>query len=323
MSQTFVQVDAFTDTPFRGNPAAVCLSPGPVDDRWMRAVAREINLSETAFLHHVHDGFSLRWFTPVVEVDLCGHATLASAHVLWEDGVIPPNQPAHFQTRSGKLSATRGVDGWITLDFPAMPVVRAAQRSEIDALEAALGAGLRSAWMNAFDMLVELDSEACLRGLRPDFTRLKRFAVRGIIATSRASTPGYDFVSRFFAPASGIDEDPVTGSAYCCLGPFWAEQLRSGGVRRLPGIRPGRGDPGLGRRRPGLARRPGGDGPPRRAGAASAQSWEVTSAGRDHGRRIFWGRKPPRRSGQGHSVRARPARPPCHDRPVIIEDARW
>ena len=191
----------------------------------MRAVAREMNLSETAFLHRIDDGFSLRWFTPAVEVDLCGHATLASAHVLWEDGVIPPNEPARFQTRSGRLTATRGDDGWITLDFPAKPVTRAAQRAEIEALEPALGAELRSAWMNAFDMLVELDSEAVVRGLRPDFTRLKRFAVRGIIATSRASTPGYDFVSRFFAPAAGVDEDPVTGSAHCCLGPFWADRF--------------------------------------------------------------------------------------------------
>jgi PhzF family phenazine biosynthesis protein len=225
VSQTIVQVDAFTDTPFRGNPAAVCLTPGPVDEGWMKAVAREMNLSETAFLHRLDDGFSLRWFTPAVEVDLCGHATLASAHVLWQEGVIPASEPALFKTGSGMLSATRGDDGWITLDFPATPVIRAAQRSEIEALETALGTELRSAWMNAFDMLVELDSEAAVRGLRPDFTRLKRFAVRGIIATSRASTPGYDFVSRFFAPASGIDEDPVTGSAHCCLGPFWADRF--------------------------------------------------------------------------------------------------
>ncbi|HWE35454.1 MAG TPA: PhzF family phenazine biosynthesis protein, partial [Isosphaeraceae bacterium] len=181
--------------------------------------------SETAFLHRVDDGFSLRWFTPAVEVDLCGHATLASAHMLWEDEMIPPDEPARFQTRSGTLSASRGDDGWITLDFPAKPVTRSAQRPEIEALETALGSGLKSAWMSAFDMLVELDSESAVRGLRPDFTRLKRFAVRGIIATSRASTPGYDFVSRFFAPASGIDEDPVTGSAHCCLGPFWADRF--------------------------------------------------------------------------------------------------
>ncbi len=145
--------------------------------------------------------------------------------MLWEDGWISPDEPARFQTRSGRLTASRGDDGWITLDFPSKPVTRAAQRAEIEALEAALGAEVQSAWMNAFDMLVELGSEAELRALRPDFTRLKRFAVRGIIATSRASTPHYDFVSRFFAPASGIDEDPVTGSAHCCLGPFWADRF--------------------------------------------------------------------------------------------------
>ena len=225
MSQTITQVDAFTDTPFRGNPAAVCLLPGPADAAWMQAVAREMNLSETSFLHPVEGGFSLRWFTPAVEVDLCGHATLASAHAMWEEGVLGPDEPARFHTRSGLLTATRGIDGWITMDFPAKPPTRAAQRAEYEALEGALGAPIKSAWINAFDMLVELGSEEAIRDLRPDFTRLKRFAVRGIIATSRAITPGYDFVSRFFAPAAGVDEDPVTGSAHCCLGPFWAERF--------------------------------------------------------------------------------------------------
>ncbi len=225
MSQTIVQVDAFTDTPFRGNPAAVCLTGGPVDERWMKDVAREMNLSETAFLHPSEDGFSLRWLTPLVEVDLCGHATLASAHFLWEQGVVRPDRPARFHTRSGLLTASRGDDGWITLDFPAKPPTRAAQRPEYEALEEALGAPIRSAWINAFDMLVEFEAEPDVRGLRPDFARLKRFAVRGVIATSRASGPPYDFVSRFFAPASGIDEDPVTGSAHCFLGPFWADRL--------------------------------------------------------------------------------------------------
>ena len=225
MSQTIIQVDAFTDTPFRGNPADVCLTPGPVDEGWMKAVAREMNLSETAFLHPIDGGFSLRWLTPVVEVDLCGHATLASSHVLWEEGVVPAGAPARFKTRSGWLTATRGDDGWITLDFPAVPVVRAAQRAEYEVLEGALGTPIQSAWMNAFDVLVELESEAAVRGLRPDFARLKRFSVRGVIATSRVSTPGYDFVSRFFAPAAGIDEDPVTGSAHCSLGPFWSDRF--------------------------------------------------------------------------------------------------
>jgi PhzF family phenazine biosynthesis protein len=191
----------------------------------MQAIAKEMNLSETSFLHRVEDGFSLRWFTPAVEVDLCGHATLAAAHALWEEGVVRPDEPARFHTRSGLLTASRGEGGWITLDFPAKRATRAAMRPEYEALEGALGAPIQSAWINAFDMLVELDSESTVRGLRPDFTRLKRFAVRGIIATSRASTSGYDFVSRFFAPAAGIDEDPVTGSAHCCLGPFWADRF--------------------------------------------------------------------------------------------------
>jgi PhzF family phenazine biosynthesis protein len=225
MSQKIVTVDAFTDTPFAGNPAAVCLTPGPVDDGWMKRLAREMNLSETAFLHPVADGFSLRWLTPAIEVDLCGHATLASAHVLWEDGVVAADATIRFQTRSGTLTATRDAEGWITLDFPAKPVTRPAQRTESEAIESVLGTPIVSAWMSAFDMLVELGSEAAVRELRPDFTRLKRFAVRGLIASSRASTPGFDFVSRFFAPAVGVDEDPVTGSAHCVLGPFWADRF--------------------------------------------------------------------------------------------------
>jgi PhzF family phenazine biosynthesis protein len=225
MSQKIVTVDAFTDTPFAGNPAAVCLTPGPVDEGWMKRLAREMNLAETAFLHPDADGFSLRWLTPTVEVDLCGHATLASAHLLWEDGVVAADATIRFQSRSGTLTATRGADGWITLDFPAKPVTRPAQRTELETIESVLGTPIVSAWMSAFDMLVEMDSEAAVRELRPDFTRFKRFAVRGLIATSRASTPGVDFVSRFFAPAVGVDEDPVTGSAHCVLGPYWADRF--------------------------------------------------------------------------------------------------
>jgi PhzF family phenazine biosynthesis protein len=225
MSQKIVTVDAFTDTPFAGNPAAVCLTPGPVDEGWMKRLAREMNLAETAFLHPDADGFSLRWLTPMVEVDLCGHATLASAHLLWEDGVVAADATIRFKSRSGTLTASRDSDGWITLDFPAKPVTRPAQRTELETIESVLGTPIVSAWMSAFDMLVELGSEATVRELRPDFTRLKRFAIRGLIATSRASTPGVDFVSRFFAPAVGVDEDPVTGSAHCVLGPYWADRF--------------------------------------------------------------------------------------------------
>jgi PhzF family phenazine biosynthesis protein len=223
MGQSVVQVDAFTDRPFAGNPAAVCVLPAPRDESWMQDVAREMNLSETAFLHREADLYRLRWFTPAVEVELCGHATLASAHVLWEEGHLPPDATARFQTRSGLLTARR--DGaWIELDFPATPV-GAPSREAADQLERALGVPVRLAAPSRFDCLAEVESEQTLRALSPDIGRLKALPVRGVIVTSRASTPGFDFVSRFFAPRVGIDEDPVCGSAHCCLGPYWAERL--------------------------------------------------------------------------------------------------
>ena len=222
MGLTITQVDAFTDKPFSGNPAAVCVLPEPRSDRWMQQVAQEMNLSETAFLLPQEDGFNLRWFTPTVEVDLCGHATLASAHVLWSAGHLEPNQEARFHTRSGLLTAQQQ-DGWIELNFPAQPPVETPVPPE---LPAALGVGnLRYVGSNQIDYLVELDSEAAVRDLQPDFKQLQAIACRGIIVTSRATTEGYDFVSRFFAPQAGIDEDPVTGSAHCCLGPFWQARL--------------------------------------------------------------------------------------------------
>jgi PhzF family phenazine biosynthesis protein len=221
MSQRIVQVDAFTDRPFRGNPAAVCVLSEPRDDPWMKDVAREMNLSETAFLHREGDAFQLRWFTPAVEVDLCGHATLAAAHVLWEDGHLPPDQPALFHTRSGPLTARRRGDR-IAMDFPAKAVQRP---GPVDELAEALGVPVRSAVMNAFDALAEVESEEAVRSLSPDLRRLAAIPVRGVIVTSRASTSGFDFVSRFFAPRSGVDEDPVTGSAHCFLGPYWSGPL--------------------------------------------------------------------------------------------------
>lgn len=222
MGQRIVQVDAFADRPFAGNPAAVCIMAGPRDERWMQDVAREMNLSETSFLHREEDGYRLRWFTPVSEVDLCGHATLAAAHVLWEEKHLPEGTPARFQTRSGPLSATR--DGeWIELDFPSKPI--GSSPVSADDLAEALNAPVRFAALNQFDCLAEVDTEETLRALKPNFGRLATFAVRGIIATARASTPGFDFVSRFFAPRVGIDEDPVCGSAHCCLGPYWGERL--------------------------------------------------------------------------------------------------
>jgi PhzF family phenazine biosynthesis protein len=221
MGLRIIQVDAFTNQPYSGNPAAVCVLPGPRDDRWMHDVAREMNLSETAFLLRQADGFNLRWFTPAVEVDLCGHATLASAHVLWEEGHLKPNEQARFHTRSGLLTAERRGD-WIELNFPATPDQPAEAPAE---LARALGATLTYVGKSRFDYLVEVDAEETVRSLNPDFTLLKTLPIRGLIVTSRAASPEYDFVSRFFAPGSGVDEDPVTGSAHCCLGPFWNQRL--------------------------------------------------------------------------------------------------
>lgn len=221
MGLSIILVDAFTDRPFTGNPAAVCVLPAPGDEGWMRDVAREINLSETAFLHRQPDGFHLRWFTPTVEVDLCGHATLASAHVLWEAGHLPPVAQARFYTRSGLLTATRNGD-WIELDFPAEPAGRAPAPPD---LARALGVTMNYVGKNRFDYLVEVDSEATVRNMQPDLALLGTIPVRGVMVTSRAASPPYDFVSRFFAPRTGIPEDPVTGSAHCCLGPFWSTRL--------------------------------------------------------------------------------------------------
>lgn len=223
MGQKIVQVDAFTDRPFAGNPAAVCLTAAPRDERWMLDVAREMNLSETAFLHPEGDGYRLRWFTPTVEVDLCGHATLATAHFLWEEGHLPLDSPARFQTRSGLLTAARRDGGWIELDFPAKPIASAAGPAA--ELARALNAPVRTAAFNEFDCLVELESEEAVRSLAPDITQVAAIPVRGVIVTARAVTPGFDFVSRFFAPRVGIDEDPVCGSAHCALAPYWADRL--------------------------------------------------------------------------------------------------
>jgi len=216
-----ILVDAFTDRPFTGNPAAVCLLSAIRDDSWMQQVAREMNLSETAFLLRSGGELGLRWFTPTVEVNLCGHATLASAHVLWQEGFLASNQPARFQTRSGVLTAEKK-GAWIEMDFPATPAEPVAP---IEDLESALGVRPTFLGRTRFDYLAEVDTEETVRALRPDFAALRKIKVRGVMVTSRASSHGHDFVSRFFAPGSGIDEDPVTGSAHCCLGPFWKERL--------------------------------------------------------------------------------------------------
>jgi PhzF family phenazine biosynthesis protein len=221
MGLAITQVDAFADKPFAGNPAAVCILPEPRQDCWMQLVAREMNLSETAFLTKRDRGYDLRWFTPVIEVDLCGHATLASAHVLWEQGRLAPEEPAVFQTRSGELSARKN-GTWIEMNFPALPPSPLGPHEDF---EAALGVKVQYAGTTRFDHLVVVASEEVVRGLSPDFGKIGRLGTRGLIVTSRASRSDCDYVSRFFAPAAGIDEDPVTGSAHCSLGPYWKERL--------------------------------------------------------------------------------------------------
>ena len=221
-------VDAFTSEPFKGNPAAVCLLERQADDSWMQRVAAEMNLSETAFLLKERDGeYSLRWFTPKTEVDLCGHATLASAHFLWENGLLPENSAASFHSRSGLLTAQRSEAG-ITLDFPAEPVVPV---TAPEPLIQGLGLIPRYVGRNRMDFLVEVDSDSTIRSLRPDYAQLSLLQARGVIVTSRGDAAGaggdrFDFVSRAFFPAVGVDEDPVTGSAHCALAPYWQRRLR-------------------------------------------------------------------------------------------------
>jgi PhzF family phenazine biosynthesis protein len=220
--QRVVQVDAFTSAPFRGNPAAVCLLETWRDEAWLQAVAGEMNLSETAFLRRRSDGFDLRWFTPTTEVRLCGHATLASAHVLWEDGELAPSQEACFHTRSGLLLARREAD-WIGLDFPALPVAPGGVPA---AVAAALGVQPLFSGMNGGGaQLVEVAHAEEVRRMTPDLRALAEVGPHGTIVTARADDERADFVSRFFAPALGVPEDPVTGSAHCTLGPYWAARL--------------------------------------------------------------------------------------------------
>ena len=227
MTRPLFQVDSFTAEPFAGNPAAVCLLGGEAaDPGWMQRVATEMNMSETAFLRPQGEAgrYGLRWFTPTVEVDLCGHATLASAHVLWTEGLADPGLQLRFDTASGPLAARRDGDGVIWLDFPATP---AAPVDPPAGLLEALGGAARWVGLGRLDYLVELEDEAGVRALAPDVRRLDGLGARGVIVTApaEAAAGGYDFVSRFFAPGAGIDEDPVTGSAHCALGPYWAERL--------------------------------------------------------------------------------------------------
>lgn len=221
MGLTIYQVDAFTEKPFAGNPAAVCILSELQDEQWMQDVAKEMNLAETAFLIKQADGFNLRWFTPAVEVDLCGHATLASAHVLWEAGYLQSDEQARFHTRSGLLTANRR-GNWIEMNFPATPEEPA---DAPQGLIEALGVPAKYVGKSQFDYLVEVDSEEVVRNIKPNIALLTTVPARGVIVTSLANSGEYDFVSRFFAPQVGVNEDPVTGSAHACLGPYWSKRL--------------------------------------------------------------------------------------------------
>ncbi len=225
MTKIFI-ADAFTSSPFSGNPAAVCILEDEKNDKWMSDLAAEMNLSETAFVKKNDEGFSLRWFTPVTEVDLCGHATLASSHILWQYGYLKQTEDAVFQTRfSGILRAVKSGNE-ITLDFPCKEVKSSESYPE---LESALGAKPKYTGFTGKEEknhFIELDSEKQVRELKPDFSLLSKLRVSGVIVTAVSSNDEYDFVSRYFTPAQGINEDPVTGSAHCSLTPYWSKKLR-------------------------------------------------------------------------------------------------
>jgi PhzF family phenazine biosynthesis protein len=216
-----LQVDAFADRPFGGNPAAVCLLDDEPSADWMQSVAAEMNLSETAFVRADGDVYDLRWFTPAIEVELCGHATLASAHALWTEGRAAADRPIRFRTRSGVLTCTMRGD-LIEMDFPATPPAPAEPPA---ALLEALGVEPSYVGRSTYDRFVVVESEGVVRALTPDFAKLRGIDMRGVIVTSTSAEARFDFISRYFAPAAGIDEDPVTGSAHCCLGPYWGGQL--------------------------------------------------------------------------------------------------
>lgn len=224
MGLVIYQVDAFTKQPFSGNPAAVCILPTKRSSRWMQALTSEMNLSETAFLVAEEEGFELRWFTPKKEVSLCGHAALASAHVLYERGVIHPNREIQFYTLSGLLTARLQPDNWIELDFPTKQV---SQAEPPDGLLQALGISepLYVGQNTSGSYLIEIENETILQSLSPDSNALVRTGVNAVMVTS-VSKGEYDFTSRNFAPRMGTPEDPVTGSAHCTLGPYWQRRMK-------------------------------------------------------------------------------------------------
>jgi len=227
MGQRIWQVDAFTSEPFRGNPAGVCVMDAPAAEAWMQSVAMEMNLAETAFVWPEGETYRLRWFTPTQEVDLCGHATLATSHTLWEAGFLGREIPAVYETRSGRLTARRTEQG-ITIDLPADPP----NEAEVpEALLRALGLQAKpaSSGLGRLGWLLELEDASAVRAMTPDFRAMGEASEKPVCATARGSGK-HDFVSRFFAPTMGIDEDPVTGAAHCCLAPYWQEQLKRKGL---------------------------------------------------------------------------------------------
>ncbi|WP_149495189.1 PhzF family phenazine biosynthesis protein [Roseiconus lacunae] len=228
------QVDAFTDRPFGGNPAAVCLLEQFPSDEWLQQVAAEMNLSETAFLVRsaVHNQFHLRWFTPATEVDLCGHATLASVHLLIEQRIVTMDQPIRFQTRSGELVCFHSERG-ITMDFPATPPKGDVTQKLAETLLTALGLDHGRVLNSDFDLLVVVEEDSIVQSLHPNFDALEKIETRGVMVSASGGPQNIDFTSRFFAPRCGINEDPVTGSAHCCLAPFWAQRL---GKNNLVGL---------------------------------------------------------------------------------------
>ncbi len=232
MQPLFV-VDAFTDRPFGGNPAGVLILDAERDSNWMQTVASELNLSETSFLRRQEDGvWSLRWFTPVLETLLCGHATLAAAHVLWTEGHHPPDEPIRFTTASGELRALATGDESIRLDFPATPPYPLSLPPDLEGIIPEPHRFVGKAGPNK-NYLVEVDSPTTLRRLQPDLARLAALPAGGLIVTAASDDPAYDFLSRYFAPAAGIPEDPVTGSAHCTLGPYWQGKLGKSRFRAL------------------------------------------------------------------------------------------
>jgi PhzF family phenazine biosynthesis protein len=224
------QVDAFTKEPFKGNPAGVCILSEEKEEQWMQNVAREMNLSETAFLVKEGDGYRLRWFTPAVEVNLCGHATLASAHILWERGHLSEHEEAIFHTKSGKLTARKN-GSKIEMDFPATPPEEV-KMPEIEKIlnvkpvyTGKYGSNINTEKSGGNNYLAEVEAEEMVRNVKPDFALMNSLGMRAIIVTSPSTSDEYDFISRFFAPGAGVNEDPVTGSAHCCLGPYWSGKL--------------------------------------------------------------------------------------------------